>query len=259
MRRALLLLALAGCASRTPQPRAARPSLDASLASPANDVAPASDACGALRPGTVCLPGGLSLLGAVGSEDHFELRPPRAARVRTLAMDVAEVTAARYRRCAAAGRCAALPDDVADDAPAARVSWRDARACCAFLGGRLPTEAEWQRAAEGLLDEQRTATGDGPTPEGVRDLLGGVSEWVDDPGDFFPPLPRLPSPDGGVADASFDDVPPRTDGGLFIVDDPRGPSRSPWRVVRGRTSSQRIFRLPTDALPWVGFRCVYDR
>lgn len=261
MRGALLLALLAGCASRTPQPRAAASPLDAALPAVSSDAATTSVACGALRPDTVCLPGGLALLGAVGSEDHFELRPPRAARVRTFAIDVAEVTAARYRRCAAAGRCSALADDVADDAPAARVAWADARNCCAFLGGRLPTEAEWQRAAGGLLDDNRSAetVSREPTPDGVRDLLGGVSEWVDDPGDFFPPLPRLPSPDASVGDASFEDAPPRTDGGLFIVDDPRGPSRSPWRVVRGRTAAQRVFRLPTDALPGVGFRCVYDR
>ncbi len=261
MRPALLLALLVGCASRTPQPRAAASPLDAALPTvAATDATIMSDACGALRPGTACLPGGLALLGAVGSEDHFELRPPRAARVRTVAIDVTEVSAGRYRRCVAAGRCSALPDDVADDAPASRVAWTDARNCCAFLGGRLPTEAEWQRAAGGLLDDNRSdeTLGREPTPEGVRDLLGGVSEWVDDPGDFFPPLPRLPSPDASVGDASFEDVPPRTDGGLFIVDDPRGPSRSPWRVIRGRSATQRIFRLPTDALPSVGFRCVYD-
>jgi formylglycine-generating enzyme required for sulfatase activity len=281
---ALGLLALLGCASRTPQPRVARPAVDAATA-----PAPTVDACGALRPGTACLPAGLSLLGASSGEDHFEQRPPRAARLRAFAIDREEASAARYRECVTAGRCGPMrcDADVPDAAPARCLSWPDARAYCAARGGRLPTEAEWQRAAGGPLEVSRPypygavaaaadAGVDDLTPEGIRDLAGSLAEWVDDPGDFYPALPGIPPLDAAVDDAAVDDaavdaslaeLPPRTDGGLFVYDDPRGVSRGPWRVVRGGdarlpwgqcTSALRRLRLPTEALPWVGVRCAYD-
>lgn len=280
---ALGLLGLLGCASRTPQPQVARPSPDASTA----PAAATADECGAIRPDRRCLPAGLSLLGAAAAEAHFEQRPPRAARLRSFAIDRDEASAARYRECVAAGRCAPMRCDaeVPDAAPARCLSWPDARAYCAHRGGRLPTEAEWQRAAGGTLELSRPypygavaaaadAGVDDLTPEGIRDLAGSLAEWVDDPGDFYPELPEIPSLDGSVdaavdasVDASLAELPPRTDGGLFVYDDPRGVSRGPWRVVRGGdarlpwaqcTSALRRFRLPTEALPWVGVRCVYD-
>jgi formylglycine-generating enzyme required for sulfatase activity len=231
----------------------------------------------------VCLPAGLTLLGAATTEDHFEQRPPRAARLRAFALDRAEATAASYRACVAAGACGAMrcDADVADATPARCLAWTDARAYCAWRGGRLPSEAEWQRAAGGPLEASRPypfgdrapaddAGVDDVTPEGLRDLAGSLAEWVDDAGNFFPALPAaapLDAATDAAVDASLAEMPPRTDGGLFVYDDPRGVARGPWRVVRGgdarlpwarRTSALRRLRLPTEALPWVGVRCAYD-
>jgi formylglycine-generating enzyme required for sulfatase activity len=277
----LAALTLLGCASRVPRPRALAAPADA--AAPVAAAAPGPDACGSPRPGAVCLPAGLSLLGAETTEDHFELRPARAARLRAFSLDRAEVAADRYRECVAAGRCAPMrcDADVPAGAPARCLAWADARAYCTFRGGRLPSEAEWQRAAAGPLDVSRPypygataaaadAAVDDLTPEGIRDLAGSVAEWVDDPGNFYPALPELPRLDAAVdaaVDASLAELPPRTDAGLFIYDDPRGAVRGPWRVVRGGdarlpwgqcTSALRRMRLPTEALPWVGVRCAYD-
>lgn len=64
-----------------------------------------------------------------------------------------EVTNAQYQQCVDAGGCKASRDwsyePVNINLPATRLDWFQANEYCKWLGGRLPTEAEWEKAARG--------------------------------------------------------------------------------------------------------------
>lgn len=221
--------------------------------------------------GMVRVPAGSSRIGS--DADEADERPAHLVTLRAFDLDGDEVTVAQYRLCVAARACAAPRRAVgAPDEPVTFVSWRDADAYCRHAGKRLPTEAEWERAARGG-DGRRFPWGDAPecaranfgnyqgegrcpnnpgrpvavgsypsgaSPFGARDLAGNVWEWV---ADVYRPSYRA-GKRGRVA-----------------------PAASGRRVVRGGAccsmfglprSANRLAFPPDYSDDDIGFRCAGD-
>jgi formylglycine-generating enzyme required for sulfatase activity len=154
-------------------------------------------------------------MGADAGGERDE-HPAHKVTLKSFLLDTHEVTNGAYRECVAAKVCRPYRDDVAkamkygseqafrgDKQPVVGVSWDDAKSYCEWRGKRLPTEAEFERAARG--DDGRTyvwgnetpdskrhgvfssgATEDvgsrpaGAGPYGHHDLAGNVWEWIAD-------------------------------------------------------------------------------
>lgn len=148
--------------------------------------------------------------------DWFELEyPQHSVSIDNYWIDSTEVTNSQYNRCVEAGNC--QPSRLANqpayngvDYPVAGVPWQDTVDYCAWAGGRLPTEQEWEYAARGSqsnifpwgddfrcdggnLYDPNTGCEDGftqPAPVGsylsgkswcgAYDMTGNVWEWVAD-------------------------------------------------------------------------------
>ena len=199
-------------------------------------------------------------------------------------LDRTEVPVHRYARCVSAGACApaAFPSGDArydrPELPVTHVRWEDASAYCTWIGGRLPTEAEWEHAARGRAGHTF------PWGDLYNAHLANHGAWSDDPTDgrdgFVGVAPIGSFPDGATASGLLDmagnvsewvfDWYDRDDDGYGYgrgaQTNPKGAAYSPYgHAIRGgsyREAAHWLRAASRRAWPYAsretGFRCAYD-
>jgi formylglycine-generating enzyme required for sulfatase activity len=218
------------------------------------------------------VPAGEFTMGSsMGDADEL---PEHRVYVNAFLMDKYQVTVGQYARFLDSASLDAPPDWTIMNRsqhqmrPVANVDWEEANAYCVWAGKRLPTEAEWEKAARGtdgrtypwgnehptkfyanVSNEHWNNHGaltpvgtfeEGKSPYGIYDMAGNVWEWVSDwyDQDYYKTSPSQ---------------------------NPAGPHSGAHKVIRGGSwgsnpdglrSAERETHLPSFRGSGTGFRCA---
>ena len=220
-------------------------------------------------------------------EDYLHEGPVHKVELNNFFMDVYEVSNEEYKKCVADRVCDPPSLNSANryshyydnenfhDYPVLNVTWNMAKTYCEWRGARLPTEAEWEKAARGtderthpwgtfnptdalynpVFYEDRaninidtfnqptlpiTSNSKGLSPYKLYNMAGNVAEWV---ADWYGETYYEASP----------------------YENPLGPSSGVYKVIRGGSvitfearTTARDFRKPSSDESSIGIRCAMD-
>jgi formylglycine-generating enzyme len=217
------------------------------------------------HPDMALVPAGEFLMGSRGDDPKIydwekpKEQPQHPVRLEAFWIDVHEVTNVEYERLDPNHK-RNMKYCFCDRCPVSEVSWTRAAEYCAAQGKRLPTEAEWEKAARGgkdtdpepltdyawfsknSLEHAQPVMQKKPNGYGLYDMLGNVREWT---ADWF----------GAEYYQQHEG------------DNPKGPPTGLRRVERGGafflparsvTTTIRYNHPPQFQLYFLGFRCAAD-
>ncbi len=231
--------------------------------------------------GMVYVEEGMSTVGAKDDDldAKSDAKPIHEVYLKSYYIDILEVTNEAYSACVKDGKCSephetssATRENYYGNAlfnryPVVNVTWEDAKNYCEYVGKRLPTEAEWEKAGMGTSGYRRYSWGNGApqtytlnltkipgdtemgntywkgqSPYGMVDVVGNVSEWVSD----------------WYSETYYQES---------VVENPSGPADGTKKVIRGDSWNSDVetihvtnrFALEPDQFNnETGFRCAMN-
>lgn len=259
-----LLLALtmtAGCQTSLGRDAARPPKIGAMVLIPRGDFIMGSDQVDTAQQGTE-----FGTAKPLFLDEH----PQHTVTLPAYEIDAYEVTNGQYRAYIDATRATSPPTwpdgQFPPDQgawPVTGVTWFEADAFCRWDGKRLPTEAEWEKAARGTdgreypwgreFDATKGNIGStglapvgsfphGVSPYGVYDMAGNVSEWV---ADWYQPYP-----------GSTDTSPAYGEKFRSVRNSSWGGSAGHYTVAHFYRAAYRFYQPPNRRFRDIGFRCA---